>query len=322
MKNILTISLMMLTGVAMQGQIKVALHHNGTVTMFSGTTPFISAYNASVNGDTIYLPGGLFSAPAISKGIYIIGAGHYPDSSTATLITSLANNININTGADKLKLEGLNIPNLYFANGAKIDSVVFLRCNIGALSYAGTYDISTNCVGHLLYQNIISNLTISRASNIRIFNNIISTLGSSPENTWVKNNKIDFISDMTYCFFENNIIQQQYAEGYNTFRNNIFEAAPGGGTNSYLNNYNNHPFPTVFVSYTNFSNYYIDNLHLLSPGTYIGTDATQVGLYGGLYPYKEGAVPSNPHIRSKSIGLTPDVNGKLKVNFTVAAQNN
>lgn len=322
MKKILFIPILLLSFMELQAQIKVALHHNGTVSMFSGTTPLISAYNASVNGDTIYLPGGLFSVPAISKGVYIIGAGHYPDSSTATLITSLANNININTGADKLKLEGLNIPNLYFASGAKIDSVEILRCNIGAVSYAGTYDIATNCVGHLLYQNIISNLTVSRASNIRVFNNIISVLGSSPENTWVKNNKIDFISDMTYCFFENNIIQQQYAEGYNTFRNNIFEAAPGGGTNTYLNNYNNHPFSTVFVNYTNFSNYYTDNLHLISPGTYNGTDATQVGIYGGLYPYKEGAVPSNPHIRSKSIGLTPDVNGKLKVNFTVAAQNN
>lgn len=308
---------------ALQSQIKVALHHSGTVTMFSGATPFITAYNASVNGDTIYLPGGIFSPPgSINKGIYIIGAGHYPDSTTATSVTNISS-LGIYAGADKLKLEGLNIPNgISFATNEKTDSVVILRCYIGGVSYSGAYNLATNCVGHLLYQNIIGSLTITHTTNIKIFNNIISSLSSSQENAWIKNNKIDIISDMTYCFFENNIIQLQYAEGYNTFRNNIFEGAPGGGTNTYLNNYNSHPFPTVFVNYTSWPNYYTDNLHLLSPGTYIGTDSTQVGIYGGLYPYKEGAVPSNPHIRAKSIGLTPDVNGKLKVNFTVAAQNN
>ncbi len=323
MKKIFLVSILLISCIVLQAQIKVALHHNGTVTMFSGANPFISAYDASVNGDTIYLPGGVLYPPAsITKGIYIIGAGHYPDSTLSTGKTDISN-LNIYAGADKLKLEGLYIPGgVNFIYGQKIDSVVILRCYLGSLNYSGPYNPANNCTGHLIYQNIISGISIEHTTNIRVFNNIINSMSTMQENAWIKNNKIDYIGNMSYCFFENNIINQQSAEGYNTFRNNIFTGAPGGGTNTYLNNYNNLPFSTVFVNFTTFTNFYTDNLHLINPGAYVGTDATQVGLYGGLYPYKEGAVPSNPHIRSKSIGLTPDVNGKLKVNFTVAAQNN
>ena len=323
MKKIYCIPIMLFSTLALQAQMKVALHHNGTVSMFSGASPFIAAYDASVNGDTIYLPGGIFNPPpVVTKGIYIIGAGHYPDSTTATSVTDIST-LNIYAGSNKLKLEGLYIPSgITFATNQKIDSVVILRCFLGGLAYSGSYNPATNCDGHLIYQNIIGSITLTHTSNIKVFNNIINHITSMQENAWIKNNKIGIVSDMTYCFFENNILSQHFAEGYNTFRNNIFEYAPGGGTNTYLNNYYNLPFSTVFVNYTDWNNYYTDNLHLVSPGTYIGTDATQVGIYGGLYPYKEGAVPSNPHIRAKSIGLTPDVNGKLKVNFTVAAQNN
>ena len=323
MKKIYCIPIMIFSTLALQAQIKVALHHNGTVSMFSGASPFIAAYDASVNGDTIYLPGGIFSPPPlVNKGIYIIGAGHYPDSTTATSVTNISY-LTIFAGANKLKLEGLYIPNgINFATSEKIDSVVILRCFLGGVAYNGTYDPATNCDGHLIYQNIINSIDLTHSKNIRVFNNNINSMGSMQENAWIKNNKIGFVAGLTYCFFENNIISQQYAEGYNTFRNNIFENTPPAGTNTYLNNYNNLPFSTVFVNYTGWTNYYTDNFHLVSPGTYTGTDGTQVGIYGGLYPYKEGAVPSNPHIRAKSIGLTPDVNGKLKVNFTIAAQNN
>ncbi len=307
---------------SLSAQMKVVLQHNGTASMFSGTAPFISAYNAAVNGDTIYLPGGVFTPPpTISKGLVIIGAGHYPDSTLATDVTNISS-LYITVGADKLKLQGLKIPGgITFENNSRIDSVIIFRCYLGVIDYQGTYDVAHNCRGHLLYQNVISTLSLTHTSNIRVFNNIISLATSMQENAWIKNNKIDAVSGMTYCFFENNTISQQYADGYNTFRNNIFEGVPGGATNIYINNYNSHPFSTIFQAYTTWFSY-TDNYHLLSPSSYVGTDGLQVGIYGGLYPYKEGAVPSNPHIRSKSIALTPDANGKLKVTITVAAQNN
>lgn len=322
MKKIFFLFLLVFISSQITAQVKVALHHNGTTTMFSGTQPFVNAYDASVNGDTIYLPGGVFTPPpVISKGLVIIGAGHYPDSTLATGITDISV-LNIYTGADRLKLQGMFIAGgINFEGSARIDSVVFYRCYMGGINYSGPYDTATNCRGHLIYQNVIGTLSMTHTSNIRVFNNIISSLISMSENAWIKNNKIESVSGMTFCFFENNAIRNMATDGYNTFRNNIFENAPSGGTNIYLNNYNNNSFTSIFQTLTAWFSY-TDNYHLINPGAFPGTDGTQAGIYGGLYPYKDGAVPSNPHIRLKSIGLTPEANGKLKVNFTVAAQNN
>lgn len=203
MKKIYCIPIMLFFSLALQAQIKVALHHNGTVTMFSSASPFIAAFDASVNGDTIYLPGGIFNPPpAINKGVYIIGAGHYPDSTTATSITDISN-LNIYAGADKLKLEGLNIPNgISFATNQKTDSVVILRCYLGGLVYSGAYNPASNCDGHSIYQNIIVSMDLTHSSNIKVFNNIINSMSSMQENAWVKNNKITVVSAMTYCFFK------------------------------------------------------------------------------------------------------------------------
>jgi hypothetical protein len=56
------------------------------------------------------------------------------------------------------------------------------------------------------------------------------------------------------------------------------------------------------------------------PGNFAGTDGKQVGIYGGSFPYKEGAVPSPPHVRSKVIASSTDGQGKLNVQITTTAQ--
>ncbi|HPR32358.1 MAG TPA: hypothetical protein PLK12_09690, partial [Prolixibacteraceae bacterium] len=64
---------------------KAALHTSTGVTYYNGTGALVSAYNAAATGDTLYLSGGGFTSPAlIEKGLRIIGAGHYPDSTLAT----------------------------------------------------------------------------------------------------------------------------------------------------------------------------------------------------------------------------------------------
>ncbi|MEI7983947.1 MAG: hypothetical protein WCI71_20035 [Bacteroidota bacterium] len=67
---------------------------------------------------------------------------------------------------------------------------------------------------------------------------------------------------------------------------------------------------------------YTNNYHLKSTsnGHNAGTDGTDVGIYGTLIPYKEAAVPFNPHISSKSIGSTTNPTGTLDVDIRVSAQ--
>jgi hypothetical protein len=53
----------------------------------------------------------------------------------------------------------------------------------------------------------------------------------------------------------------------------------------------------------------------------MGTDATQIGLYGSVFPYKDGAVPINPHIQAKTIAPVTNSIGELNIDIKVAAQN-
>ncbi len=54
----------------------------------------------------------------------------------------------------------------------------------------------------------------------------------------------------------------------------------------------------------------------------ICSDGTDIGIYGSSQPYKEGAVPFNPHIYFKNIGGTTTPNGLLNINIKVKAQDN
>lgn len=62
----------------------------------------------------------------------------------------------------------------------------------------------------------------------------------------------------------------------------------------------------------------VKTFKLKYPEEYIGTDGTQVGLYGGPYPYNP--TPSIPQIKESHIDTTVAADGKLKVSVTVEAQ--
>src|SRR5690554_2811583 len=80
-------------------QKKVALHSNGSASFFTGATPFADAYNAAVDGDTIYLPGGTFAVSGyMNKRIAIYGTGHHPDSSSVMGETIITGNVYLDTG--------------------------------------------------------------------------------------------------------------------------------------------------------------------------------------------------------------------------------
>jgi hypothetical protein len=87
-------------------------------------------------------------------------------------------------------------------------------------------------------------------------------------------------------------------------------------------NYTSVGSANVFVTWSSSSYLYTDNYHLKAPESYPGMDGTQVGIYGGLRPWKEGSLPLNPHIQSKTIADKTDAAGKIQVQVKVVAQNN
>jgi hypothetical protein len=324
-------------------QQKVALHSSGTTTIFGGANPFTDAYNASVNGDTIYLPGGTIPFPSnINKGLVIIGAGHYPDSTVATGKTILSGNITISQDADNLMLEGIELGSITFTLNHKVDSVIIRRCKFSSIDYQGTG--ATPCVNNSIRENVITGgVTLTNATSSMLSNNIIDGKITSANNIGISNNILFYNAanpggyayvatfyNVDNCFISNNVIFRNWAgassiyssSDLNTFSNNLFSVTPNTGTNTFINNYNAIDLTTVFVNQTGNVFNYSQNYHLVDPSIYLGIDNTQVGIYGGLYPCKVGSVPQNPHIQLINNATTTDANGDLQIQIQVDAQNN
>jgi len=67
-----------------------------------------SAIIHSHDGDTLYIPGGIWNiTKPIDKRLNLIGVGYHPDSSIATFPTTLYGNITLVTGASNGSLTGV-----------------------------------------------------------------------------------------------------------------------------------------------------------------------------------------------------------------------
>jgi len=335
MKKIIFVCLLFAVGYS-YGQVRVALQHQGTTTLFSGVQPLQDAYTAAANGDTIYLPGTTFNALTIAKRLVIYGTGHYPDSTIATGI-SIINGFSFNAGSDNSVLEGVEIAGNLNNNSweVKVDSITISKCHImGSIQLYSSYFDNTHpkCVNWKIKQSVIDgSIDCSDASTIQISNNIISgSIGDLFESGLIANNIFLYYNNWLFSSVNSSLIQNNIILDndflntcqFNTIQYNIFVNTPTMGTNTAQNNYSPVTQSTIFVNQSGNSFNYSQNYHLQSPATYPGNDNTQVGIYGGLYPYKEGAVPFNPHIISKAIPQSTDGSGNLNINIKVKAQNN
>jgi len=333
----------------LNAQKKVVLHSQGSVTVFGGSQPFITAYNAASTGDTIYLPGGQLSSPTqFDKGLKIFGAGHHPDSALVTGNTILPSSITIQAGADNLHLEGLQIlGNVSFTANTKIDSVAIQRCFIqGNVSVTGT---SGNFSDGLKWrENIFAGtLNMQNTSNLIFHNNIVkaysaSVLQNFSNNAWLANNIIvgrGFhnpnnwsyhyqLVNITDCLFENNIIHT-IGSGYtmnnvqnNTFLNNVFTHDHSANqTNAWSGNYFSIDIPTIFQDFGGNTFDYVQNYELLDPTAFVGTSGNEVGRYGGIQAAKASNAAQNPRFLFKQIAPQTNTNGELSIEISVEAQN-
>jgi hypothetical protein len=324
-------------------QPMATLEHAGTTKVFYGEGSFVQAYNASVNGDQIYLSGGTFYPPtSIAKGIKVTGAGHSP-SDSLHIQTFIKGLLNINEGADSLRLEGLSIGNefknnyycsAFFDATNPVNYVKILRCSMNTVLFNSAS--KNNCSieecfvnGNILFSYYGNNLLIrnslitgqiwSISGNALIDGNIFLYSNSNSSYTF---------DGVNYSIIQNNIFlgssytfrNSDNSKG-NALNNNIFVTAPIYYPGTSNNNYIQIALTNIFMNYSSNSNIYINDYHLKKPQTYIGTDGTQVGLYGGL-GFKEKGFPSNPQIISKTIAPRTDGQGNLKINITVKAQDN
>ena len=337
MKKILLISIVIATAITVNAQ-KVALLHNGVTTIFSTVNPFTDAYTAAVSGDTIYLPGGSFTPPnEFYKALTIFGAGHYVDSTMVTGKTYINGGFVLREDADKFYMEGLEINgSVNFAGNESINQVIIRRCRITAsISISGNLTKpSTNF--SLIGSVVLGNIDLPNAQIVLISNCIIQGQVSNSNSNLFNNNL--WLTDYVYYGSEpaisgsnnqlnNNIFVKissanlAVGNGNIFYRNLCVSASPGYGTLPTVNNtYTGVAQANIFINQSGYVFDYSHNYHLKTPATYLGTDGKEVGIYGGAFPYKEGAVPANPHFITKNIAAKTNINGQLQIQIQVAAQ--
>ncbi|PQV47838.1 hypothetical protein CLV33_106157 [Jejuia pallidilutea] len=321
----------------------VALHSstNG-VQYFNENAAFQEAYDASVAGDTIYLPGGTHTPPNVfNKKLTIFGAGHHPDATIATFTTKISGNVILGENADGFHLEGVHITSELIignTNDISINDITIKRCRWTNLRVPGTQDMSTSN-NNVFVENIFNSVYDCR--NLRsssFFNNIISNHAYYEiwdlyfvNNVFTHSDTYGTVTptfNANNCVFQNNIFLQEgnnvVVGSDNTFENNIFcNTISALGTDPTEVNSYYMTRSEVLVNQTGNVFEYTDNYHLQAgAATNLGTDATETGIYGGVYPWKDYSIPTNPHISSKSISGSSDTNGNIQIDINVHAQTN
>jgi hypothetical protein len=311
------------------------LQHAGSTQVFYGQNSFVDAYNISVDGDTLLLSVGAFNVPTnglINRNLTIIGASYLNDETSIKKRTTILSTLYIIEPAKGAHLEGLFINkdiecNILSPN----EGFELIRCQLNDLYIRDTT--------HLTINNIVKDCIITgkiSGNNFQLRNSIIGGRITNT-NATISNNiiLIPYLEYVSNSIIQNNIILGReypslpcmYSCNNNVFYNNVFvdntigigaESSGNYGSNNYLGI----PQTDIFINPIGISFDYSYDYHLKNPELYIGTDGTQVGLYGGIIPFKDGGLPSNPQIISKSVANQTDASGNLNINFTVKAQEN
>lgn len=307
---------------------------NGTTTI---TTSFDDAYTVAVDDDIIYMPGITITGDkTISKKLTLIGAGHYPDSTIYTGKTIFTGQMYLE---NKCTLEGFELINSITITNANGANSTFSR-----LKFSNLYLLGTN--NHYLDGCVFSSITGSDVANSCLY---------SSSNILIKNSIFSYLDKISFSNFNNCLFLGPYlgntlyfSTANSIFSNCIFRGRfyidwgfqtmcyPLAGNTSnnslWINNTNtiNIPGTNNYSSTVNElesgnsgSFEYTYNYHLRSGSPYLtaGADGTEIGIYGGPTPYKEGAVPSNPHIYFKQVAPQTNNNGQLQIQFKVRTNN-
>jgi hypothetical protein len=323
----------------LKAQSVAALHQSGQTTYFTGVEALREAYAAAANGATIYLSGGSFLVPVtIAKSIQVFGVGHNPNFSGATGQTLWSGDLTLEEGADGSHFEGLHITGrVVFTRDKRIDDVVIRRCRInGEISFASSTNNTNHSYNLLIAECILtfgSSHNLYNARNLTITNSILLSMNlngfyfGTIANSLLLNTSgyLLFTADnsiLRNCVIAKSSGTMTVSTTNTSILNNVFFSVPSfpSGNNTITNNYISVSRENFFVNQSGNILDYTHDYHLQSPGQYVGTDGTQVGLYGGMHPFKEGSVPMIPHVVSKSISHSIDAEGKLQVEIEVSAQ--
>lgn len=288
---------------------KAILVHNGNVTLFDGDK-VQDAVDAAVDGDAIYLTLGTFKPFNVTKKIAIRGTGE-------TSVIDGSVDISI-PGSPKLAspvMEALKVTGTVNVK-SQVDDMIIRKCMIA------NFSISAQVDGAVLDRCYITN-TLTLSSYIKgmtVVNTKLYTVnansGATQNTTFVNCNLYALVTSHFSGTIINSIIyQSKYLSGSTSAGDPINSTVI---LNSLLNvNYVSVSSGSVTQNCYSDS-YYMDKSCEYTPSSsYVGTDGTIVGIYGGETPYT--LEPTVPKVTASDLQLDME-NKKLNVNLTVSPQ--
>jgi hypothetical protein len=303
------------------------------------------AMDAASAGDFIYVPAGTYDVSELNfnKGVNIIGAGYNPNGPGNTVFTG---GLKIYNGADGGSLQGVKIPgSLNFGtdnSNNTVNNFTITRCYINWVYFSFSWDADQNGSNFTFTENIVEGAVHGgNAEGVIISNNII--FQTSPtgrpltkfKNAIISNNIVISIDDIVFneiigCIVRNNIfpvgrVTITNKKENNSLLNNLYTDEEGINPFGYSEIDGNVRIDRdlIFVDQAGGTFDYNHDYRLTDDASsaITGTDGTQVGIYGGDYPFKDGGAPINPQIIEKNISTATNPKGHLKVEIKVEAQN-
>lgn len=302
------------------------LQHGDSLQTFYGYGAFSDAVSAANDGDVIRLSAGTFNLADIRKSLTVIGAGFINDSINNIYATNLYawGSSNFWILADNCKFEGLSIQKQTIIDeyGRNIE---FVKCRFGSrLLFNDTTENVTlrQCV--VTYdsnpEGYSLNLYSSPHTNLCIIGSYILD-GSSYRDTGetiyldhcILPKPLERSATYTNC-----IIGGTFEDGItNVVRNCVlFDEEPEITTTGYVNYYS-FDYDDIFEEEMD-DLWWDDEKTFKVKADLDTTDDTEIGMYGGDYPYNP--TPSVPQITDFTLDDSDITNGTLKVSVTAEAQ--
>ncbi|WP_298153741.1 right-handed parallel beta-helix repeat-containing protein [Flavobacterium sp.] len=312
------------------------------------TTTLNDAIAIAQPGDKIYLPGGNFEyTGSLEKPVHIIGIG-FQNGLHVDGNTIINGDFILNSEGSNSIFEGFYLSG-YFRCGTQVtaNNIVIKKCNFNGIAGSGNFDFSwtncqiTNCVAR---ENLRFNFSPYWAggylNNSVISNSFIYTVFGL-QNSIIKNCIVGSNFSINSCInltLKNCIFSYYSGSGVGgtvttssanlTFNNNVFysgnSSTLGDGVLSNLSPlYYSSSATEVFVNAADFTFNPTFDFQLLPTfeGNNSGDDGTDIGIYGGQYPWKNGSLPISPNIEQNSSFLDVQ-NEQFKLRVKVVPQTN
>lgn len=312
-----------------QSALIATLTHEGNISTFYGASALQQAHAAAADGDIITLSSGTFQSVNITKGVTIRGAGmqFLDNGAEPTIITGAFDIGSVNAGpVQNLTFEGI-YTNSIVQYRCEVINATFLKCRFN--SFGQNFGRLTNA--QFIHCRVGNGLQLNGSSSATCIGCVIwnPSTNSVSYNSFQMQNCVLYNGD-SWDGFQNSslrncilIANREYAipsstnvyncvDVYEDEGTSLFENVPNS-TNKRVQGLSN-ILKSGTMTYGDSFTYELTDEAL---ATYLGSDGTQVGIYGGNLPFD--ATPTNPQIKKCNVASRSTADGKLSVEIEVSS---